>query len=153
MAGNLVVRSVERVDFERWLTLWQGYNAFYKRAGPTAVPLEVTRMTWDRFFDAYEPMHALVADADGHLLGMTHYIFHRNTIMTGPVCFLQDLFTSADARGKGVGRTLIEGVYQRAREAGSPRVYWNTHESNAPARILYDKVASHDGFLVYRKPL
>ena len=153
MTKDLLIRVIEQSDYENWLTLWEGYNAFYKRSGPTAVPPEVTRMTWGRFFDAYEPMHALVAERDSRLLGMTHYIFHRNTIMTGPACFLQDLFTSADARGRGVGRALIEGVYERARAAGSTRVYWNTHETNAPARLLYDRVASHDGFIVYRKPL
>jgi GNAT superfamily N-acetyltransferase len=153
MARDVVVRPVERPDFDQWLLLWRGYNAFYRREGPTAVPMEMTQMTWDRVFDADEPMHALVAELEGRLLGMTHYIFHRNTIMSGPVCFLQDLFTSDEARGKGIGRALIEGVYERARHAGSTRVYWNTHETNAAARLLYDKVASHDGFLVYRKPL
>ena len=153
MSDNLLIRPVEKSDYEQWLTLWAGYNAFYKREGPTAVPVEMTEMTWARFFDAYEPMHALVADQGGQLRGMTHYIFHRNTIMAGPVCFLQDLFTTTEARGRGVGRALIEGVYDRARQAGSSRVYWNTHETNASARLLYDKVASHDGFIVYRKPL
>jgi GNAT superfamily N-acetyltransferase len=153
MVDGLVVRHVERADFEHWLKLWAGYNAFYERKGPTAVSRAVTEMTWGRFFDAYEPMHALVADQGGHLLGMTHYIFHRNTTMTGPVCYLQDLFTNAEARGKGIGRALIEGVSERAREAGSTRVYWNTHETNTPARLLYDKVASNDGFIVYRKPI
>lgn len=153
VAKDVIIRSVERSDFDQWLLLWRGYNAFYKREGPTAVPMEITQMTWGRFFDAYEPMHALVAERDDRLLGMTHYIFHRNTIMMGPACFLQDLFTNAEARGKGIGRALIEGVYEHARQAGSTRVYWNTHETNDAARLLYDKIASHDGFLVYRKPL
>lgn len=153
MSVDIVIRNAEKSDYEQWLILWEGYNAFYKREGPTAVPIEMTRMTWERFFDAYEPMHALVAARGERLLGMTHYIFHRNTIMTGPVCFLQDLFTNAESRGEGVGRALIEEVYERARHAGASRVYWNTHETNAPARLLYDKVASHDGFIVYRKPL
>jgi GNAT superfamily N-acetyltransferase len=110
MVEGLVVRSAERADFVRWLPLWKGYNAFYEREGPTAISMEMTQTTWERFFDGYEPMHALVAEQGDRLLGMTHYIFHRNTTMTGPVCYLQDLFTDGDARGKGVGRALIEGV-------------------------------------------
>jgi GNAT superfamily N-acetyltransferase len=153
MSGNLTIRPIARHDYEQWLPLWDGYNAFYERSGPTALDGEITRTTWQRFFDAYEPVHALVAESDGRLLGLVHYLFHRSTTAIQPNCYLQDLFTSADARGKGVGRALIDGVYERARLAGSPRVYWLTHETNSTARLLYDKVAENSGFIVYRKML
>ncbi len=145
------VRVVRPADYEQWLPLWEGYNAFYERKGPTAIPLEMTQLTWSRFFDGYEPMHALVAEDGGRLVGLVHYLFHRNTIMRGPVCYLQDLFTDASTRGKGVGKALIEAVYEKAKEAGSPRVYWHTHETNKTAMRLYDYVAKHSGFVVYRK--
>jgi GNAT superfamily N-acetyltransferase len=151
MPEKLQIRFVARNDFDKWLPLWDGYNAFYGRSGPTALPREITAMTWSRFFDAYEPVHALVAESGGDLLGLTHYLFHRSTTLIEPVCYLQDLFTAQAARGKGVGRALIEGVYQQARLAGSPRVYWQTHETNRAARLLYDKVAEHQGFIIYRK--
>jgi len=147
------IRPVTRTDYDRWLPLWEGYNAFYKRVGPTAVPLDVTNMTWQRFFDGYEPMHALVAESGDKLVGLTHYIFHRNTTMLGPVCYLQDLFTDASQRGKGIGKALIEAVYEKAKVAGSPRVYWHTHETNKTAMRLYDYVATHSGFVVYRKDI
>lgn len=153
MSSNLTIRPVARQDYEQWLPLWDGYNTFYGRSGPTALDPEVTRMTWQRFFDAYEPVHALVADDDGQLLGLVHYLFHRSTTAIQPTCYLQDLFTTKEARGKGVGRALINGVYERARLAGSPRVYWLTHETNHTAMALYDKVADRSGFLVYRKTL
>jgi len=153
MPTDLIVRPVARQDFAQWLPLWDGYNAFYGRSGPTALDVEVTRMTWQRFFDAYEPMHGLVADSGGKLLGLVHYLFHRSTIAIQPSCYLQDLFTTAAARGKGVGRALIDGVYERARQAGSPRVYWQTHETNHTAMQLYDKLAERSGFVVYRKVL
>ena len=153
MSGNLIIRPIARHDYEQWLPLWDGYNAFYERSGPTALDPEITRTTWQRFFDAYEPVHALVAESDGRLLGLVHYLFHRSTIAIQPNCYLQDLFTSADARGKGVGRALIDGVYERARLAGSPRVYWLTHQTNHTARQLYDKVAENSGFIVYRRIL
>ena len=146
-----VVRDVAPDDFAQWLKLWHGYNAFYGREGATALPAETTRVTWARFFDAAEPVHALVADRAGRLLGLTHYLFHRSTTMIGPTCYLQDLFTHADARGQGVGRALIEAVYERARAGGATRVYWQTHETNATAQRLYDAVAERSGFIVYRK--
>src|SRR5271154_3254653 len=128
-----------------------GYNAFYGRSGKTALPRAITDMTWARFFDAYEPVHGLVAESGGTLLGLTHYLFHRSTTAIEPLCYLQDLFTVEAARGKGVGRALIEEVYQRAKRAGCGRVYWHTHETNATAMRLYDKLAEKSGFLVYRK--
>jgi GNAT superfamily N-acetyltransferase len=151
MKHPITVRPVSPQDFAAWKPLWDGYNAFYGRSGPTALADDISRMTWSRFFDAYEPVHALVAESDGRLLGLAHYLFHRSTIQIEPVCYLQDLFTTEAARGKGVGRALIEAVYQRALQAGCPRVYWHTHETNATAMALYDQVADKSGFVVYRK--
>src|SRR6202021_703589 len=151
MSAPPVVRPAVPSDYERWLPLWDGYNAFYGRSGASALAPEITRMTWARFFDAYEPVHALVAEDAGQLLGLTHYLFHRSTTAIEPVCYLQDLFTSEGARGKGVGRALINGVYQQAKLAGSPRVYWQTHQTNRTAMQLYDKDAEHSRVVVYRK--
>jgi GNAT superfamily N-acetyltransferase len=137
----LNIRPVVLADFDQWKPLWDGYNAFYGRHGATALPHEVTLQTWSRFFDAYEPVHALVAEREGSVLGIAHYLFHRSTISIAPTCYLQDLFTVEAARGQGVGRALIQAVYHRAQEAGCPRVYWHTHETNATAMQLYDKVA------------
>lgn len=151
MTDNLRIRPLAKADYDQWLPLWDGYNAFYGRSGETALDPDITAMTWSRFFDAYEPVHALVAESNGRLIGLTHYLFHRSTTQIQPNCYLQDLFTNAEARGKGVGRALIEGVYEAARAVGSPRVYWQTHETNETAMALYDKVAEKSGFLVYRK--
>ncbi|QOZ37721.1 GNAT family N-acetyltransferase [Bradyrhizobium sp. CCBAU 53421] len=153
MSDDVTIRFITRDDYAQWLPLWDGYNAFYERSGPTALAPEITAMTWQRFFDAYEPVHALVADAGGTLLGLTHYLFHRSTTAIAPTCYLQDLFTSEAARGKGVGRALINGVYAQAKLVGSPRVYWQTHETNHTAMQLYDKVADKPGFVIYRKIL
>jgi GNAT superfamily N-acetyltransferase len=149
--SSLSIRFVRRDDFDKWLPLWDGYNAFYGRSGATALRREITDITWSRFFDAYEPMHALIAESEGELLGLVHYLFHRSTIAVEPDCYLRDLFTAQAARGKGVGRALIEGVYEQAKLAGSPRVYWQTHETNVTAQQLYDRIADRSGFIVYRK--
>ena len=151
MPSPIIIRPIAPQDFDQWLPLWDGYNAFYGRSGETALASEVTAMTWSRFFDAYEPVHALVAESEGKLLGLVHYLFHRSTTAIPPNCYLQDLFTAEASRGKSIGRALIEGVYERAQAAGSGRVYWLTHETNHTAMKLYDKVAEHSGFVVYRK--
>ena len=153
MSNNLLIRNVQSSDFAQWKLLWDHYNAFYDRKEGIALPEAITKMTWSRFFDGYEPMHALVAEHSGNLLGLAHFLFHRSTISMESTCYLQDLFTRETARGKGIGRALIEEVYRYAIGAGCHRVYWRTHETNATAMMLYDKVAEKSGFLVYRKIL
>src|SRR5262245_41361173 len=153
MSNPLMIRPVEPTDFAQWERLWEGYNSFYGRAGATALPNEITRMTWSRFFDAYEPVYALVAEKDGQLLGLAHYLFHRSTMLIEPTCYLQDLFTAESARRQGIGQALIEAVYERAKLAGASRVYWQTHETNLTGIKLYDKVAERTGFIVYRKQI
>ncbi|MBS0333031.1 MAG: GNAT family N-acetyltransferase [Proteobacteria bacterium] len=147
------VRPIEPGDQAAWRPLFDGYNAFYGREGSSALPEAVYAATWDRFFDPAEPVHALVAERDGRMVGIVHYLFHRSTTAIQPICYLQDLFAAPDARGGGVGRALIAAVYDAARAAGAFRVYWQTHETNAVAMRLYDQVAAKSGFLVYRKDL
>lgn len=153
MKQSVVVRPVAKDDFSSWKTLWDSYNAFYGRQGETALSTEIVHATWLRFFDAYEPVHALVAEQDGELIGLAHFLYHRSTIQLGPNCYLQDLFTIEATRGKGVGRALIQAVAERAQRDGCGRLYWQTHETNAAARRLYDQVASRSGFIVYVRPL
>ena len=153
MSDTPIIRPVRPEDHAHWLPLWDGYNAFYGRVGETALAPEITAMTWQRFFDAYEPMHALVAERDGVLLGLVHYLYHRATLAIAPYCYLHDLFTAPAARGQGVGRALIEAVYAEARAARAARVYWLTQSTNATARVLYDKLAEESGFVVYRHTL
>lgn len=148
-----VVRAIAESDFAAWLPLWDGYNAFYGRKGDSALPLAITRETWRRFLDPDEPVFALVAEAQGRLLGLCHYLFHRSTTRIEPICYLQDLFTVPQARGCGIGRTLIQAVYERAGSYGAQRIYWQTQESNSTARGLYEKLAKHHGFLVYAHDL
>ena len=150
---QLVIRAVKEDDFSEWKTLWDGYNAFYGRYGKTALAPEIIQMTWSRFFDSYEPMHAMVAERSGKLLGLVHFLYHRSTIQIAPTCYLQDLFTANDARGLGVGRALINAVYENARISGMSRVYWQTRETNIIAMQLYDKVAEKPGFVIYHKLL
>ena len=110
---------------------------------------QVTRKTWSQFFDDAVPDFALLAERDGAVVGLVHYLYHRSTTRPEGTCYLQDLFTREDQRGQGVGRALIEGVYSAARKARIQRDYWHTHESNAAGRRLYDQVAEHSGFIVY----
>ncbi len=150
---RFLIRPIRQNDYPAWRPLWDGYNAFYGRAGVTALPENITAATWKRFFNPDEPVHALVAEDAGRVVGLTHYLFHRSTTRLTDVCYLQDLFTEPSLRGLGVGRRLIHAVDDAARAAGSSRVYWQTHVTNEAGRSLYDKVAQHLGFIVYSHEL
>jgi GNAT superfamily N-acetyltransferase len=153
MTGQIIIRPIRETDYAQWRPLWDGYNAFYGRVGATALAEPITAATWERFFSATEPVHALVAEYQGDLVGLVHYLFHRSTNRLQDVCYLQDLYTKELFRGKGAGRQLIQAVYVAARNTGSTRVYWTTQAANVTARTLYDKLAKHLGFIVYSHEL
>src|SRR3954454_21454463 len=135
--AEIEIRPVGPAERAAWEPLWQGYLSFYKA---TLSP-EQNASPGVRVHDPAEPMHLLGAYVDGTLQGIVHYLFHRSTWTAGNYCYLQDLFVAEAGRNHGLGRALIEAVYEKAREAGGSRVYWLTHETNETARALYDKVA------------
>ena len=147
--ARVEIRPVEQNERADWEPLWREYLAFYKA---TLSPGQ-NDLAWARLHDPAEPMHVLGAYVDGKLQGIVHYLFHRSTWTAGNYCYLQDLFVAEGGRNHGLGRALIEAVYERARMAGASRVYWLTHETNEVARALYDKVAERSGFIQYRKML
>lgn len=143
----IVVRPVRPEDYDAWLPLWRGYQAFYE----VDIAEATTRETWRRFHDASEPVHAALAELAARAVGLVHFVEHRSTWSRSNSLYLQDLFTDAAVRGRGIGRALIEHVTEAARARGCARVHWLTHESNARARALYDQVAERSGFVQYRK--
>ncbi|AOE88227.1 GNAT family N-acetyltransferase [Pseudomonas sp. TCU-HL1] len=148
-AASLEIRPVSAADHAAWLPLWQGYQRFYK----TEIATETTAVTWQRFLDPVEPMHAALAWQDGKAVGMVHFIYHRSCWTVGDYCYLQDLYVAEGLRGGGIGRLLIEHVYAEARAAGASRVHWLTHETNTDAMQLYERIADRSGFVQYRKIL
>lgn len=147
--SDLKIRPLAASDRAAWEPLWQGYLTFYK----ASVSAEITETTFGRLTGGTEPMGGFVAERDGKMLGIVHWVVHRSTWNVSDICYLQDLFTAEEARGTGAGRALIEAVRQTAKAKGCFRVYWQTHETNLQAQALYDKVAEKSGFIVYRQPL
>ena len=130
-------------DRARWAELWQGYLTFYK----TELPESRYAETWRRIM-AGEGLYGFGAHVDGRLVGITHYLFHAST-WGNDVCYLQDLFADEAVRGHGIGRALIEAVAGAAKAKGASRLYWLTQDSNATARLLYDRLATNRGFIRY----
>lgn len=135
-------------DRPRWTELWRTYLLFYD----TTLPDEVFGHTWRRMQDG-TVLRGLAARVDGRIVGITHFLFHESAWTTTPVCYLQDLFVEDAARGQGIGRALIEAVAAQARPRDSARLYWLTQDHNTAARLLYDRIARHSGFIRYEYPL
>ncbi|WP_299154200.1 GNAT family N-acetyltransferase [uncultured Tateyamaria sp.] len=144
------MRSINSDDRKQWEELWAAYNAFYGREGETALSATVISITWERLLNPKEPVFGLVAEKSDALIGLAHFVFHRNLIQTSDTCYMQDLFTAPDARGSGVAQRLIKKIGETCRKHGVSDIYWHTHSDNVDARRLYDRIATNTDFLVYR---
>ena len=145
---DITIRPLVKTDEAEWRQLWTDYLTFYK----TSVPEEVYATTWERLFDTgeYEP-NGLIAEVDGKPVGLVHYMLHRTCWTVGNNCYLQDLYADPAVRGKGIGRALIEAVYEKADGAGAANVYWMTQDFNETARKLYDRIAKLTPFIKYQR--
>lgn len=147
--SDLIVRPIGRDDFDQWAAHWRSYQQFYG----VDLPKEVTERTWLRFFEVDEPVYSTVAEEEGRILGFANYLFHRSTWAGEDFCYLEDLFVAQDARGRQVGKRLIEHVRRQARERPSARLYWHTQETNLTAQRLYNWIGHKPGFIEYRMTL
>ena len=146
---DIQIRPVTAQDHPAWLPLWQAYLQFYK----TQLPDNVSESTWQRLLDSNEPTNAALAWKDGQAVGMVHFIYHRSNWSIANACYLQDLIVAPQARGTGVGRLLIEHVYTTAKADGCDKVHWLTHETNATAIQLYERIAERPGYIQFRTML
>lgn len=145
---ELIIRPLGPTDEADWRRLWTAYLEFYK----TTVPEQVYATSFARLLgDDPRDFNGLLAELDGHPVGLAHYLFHRHGWKIDDVCYLQDLYAEPEVRGKGIGRALIEGVYAAADKAGAPSVYWLTQEFNTTARRLYDRVGQLTPFTKYQR--
>ncbi|MFM2044637.1 MAG: hypothetical protein RLY86_3213 [Pseudomonadota bacterium] len=141
---SLTLAPPTAADEADWRLLWDGYCRFYK----VDLSAEVTAGTWARLLDPACPIHGLIARDGDRALGFVNYVIHANTWSLAPVCYLEDLFTAPEARGRGVGRALIGRLGDLARAEGWRHVYWHTHDENATARALYDSLTGGRDSLV-----
>jgi GNAT superfamily N-acetyltransferase len=142
---SLVIRALLPHDEPTWRELWRAYCDFYEAKVPDAV----TQRTWKRILDPDSAVMCIVAELDGRVVGFAHCVVHENTWETQPVCYLEDLFVDPQARGRGVGRALLDWLRNAMRAEGWARLYWMTRRDNAPARALYDSFTPADDFVRY----
>lgn len=142
------IRPLVENDQPEWRRLWTAYLKFYE----STVSEKVYEATFNRILDSNQlHRNALVAEYDGQLVGLVHFIYHAHNWRLEDTCYLQDLYVDPTHRGTGVGRALIEAVYETADANGTPSVYWLTQDFNEAARKLYDRVAKLTPFIKYQR--
>jgi GNAT superfamily N-acetyltransferase len=146
---TLTIRAIEEKDKNQWLNLWAGYLEFYK----STISTEQTELTWKRLINNELKMFGFVAENEEGVIGFTHCLFRPSTWTETDYCYLEDLFVDPLIRGKGVGRALMDKVFELAREKKSKRVYWTTQEFNKTARVLYDSITPVSEYVQYRLPI
>ncbi|MGP2502526.1 GNAT family N-acetyltransferase [Pantoea ananatis] len=142
----MLIRTLKDDDIQEWKRLWNSYLRFYQ----TTQNDRTSDITFSRLLSNEHPMYCMIAEQDGMPVGIVHFIMHRSTWTVGDYCYLQDLYVAETSRGNGLGKALIQAVYEKARNAGCSRVYWTTHENNVRARKVYDHLASKTDFVQYR---
>ena len=146
---TLTIRAIEEKDKDQWLKLWAGYLEFYK----STISSEQTELTWKRLINNEQKMFGFVAESEEGVIGFTHCLFRPSTWTETDYCYLEDLFVNPNIRGKGIGRALMNKVFELAKVKNSKRVYWTTQEFNKTARVLYDSITPVSEFVQYRLPL
>lgn len=144
------VRPLQPEDRANWDRLWTAYLEFYE----TQLDPEIYDTYFERLLsDNPQEFTCLIAEQDGVPVGLAHYLFHRHGWKKENICYLQDLFADPSVQGTGVGRALIESVYQAADAEGCPNVYWTTQSHNEKARLLYDRIGRLTPFIKYERAL
>lgn len=143
---GISIRPVGVADREQWSVLYRGYRAFYQEAD------DDTRVaaTWGFLMDPANESNGIVAvDDTGALIGMAVWREFSRPLEADRGIYLDDLFVSPSARGRGAGEQLIQSLADLARARGCSVVRWITAEDNATARRLYDRLAESGPWVTY----
>jgi len=142
------IRPLEQTDEADWRQLWTAYLEFYE----SSISEDAYATTFERLIDpANTQQCGALALFEDRPIGLVHWIYHPHNWRIEDVIYLQDLYADPSVRGIGVGRALIEHVYDVADQGQTPTVYWMTQEFNTTARQLYDRIASKTVFVQYKR--
>ena len=145
---SLIIRNLKLDDKPEWVKLWRSYLEYYS----TSLSDEIYHQTFSRLLDLNLPeQNGLIALEDDKPVGIVHFIYHPHNWRIEDVCYLQDLYTAPNFRGLGIGRSLMEAVYEAADANNMPNVYWLTEEFNKTARQLYDRIGNLTPFIKYQR--
>lgn len=139
---SIIIRRAVKEDCQRLLELIKEL-ALYEKA-----PQEVT-VTAEHFeesgFGSNPVWWAFVAEVPppegegpGEVLGFALYYIRYST-WKGQAMYLEDILVTEAARGKGIGKLLLDRLIVEAKEKGFKRIVWQVLEWNEPAINFYKK--------------
>jgi GNAT superfamily N-acetyltransferase len=114
--------------------------AEYERE-PDAVEATEASLT-EALFGATPAAEAVIAEEAGEALGFALF-FHNFSTWTGKRgVYLEDLYVTPEARGRGVGKALLSHLAGIALDRGCARFEWAVLDWNAPAIGFYDSIGA-----------
>lgn len=148
--SDITVRYVTADDKKNWIEIWHCFRANYDKS----IPNGLADSNYTKFLDPKTPMWSGIAldkSKNNAVVGMVNFLSTPSTWNLEDIVYLNDLFVDSNTRGKGIGRKLIEFVYQEADKMGTPYVHWTTDYHNHTAQLLYTKVARLTPKLKYER--
>ena len=139
---SLVIRPLEHNDFPAWLPLWDANNLGQRDEA-------VTSETWSRLIDPASKVCGLVAEDQGKIVGLLHYVLHPTTGAIADVCYMQDVFVAEEQRGKGVAKKMVQALAAEGRKKKWARMYWLAESNNEAAHGLYKNLGVKLNFTLY----
>jgi GNAT superfamily N-acetyltransferase len=139
MPTEIAIAPVAPGDYEELLPLIAAYQRFY---GVEEIDEDRNLAFFRRFLDPSEDGMLLGARAGGPLLGYACLYWHFSSLQAAETVLLNDLYVEENARGRGIGRALIEATADVARRRGALHVEWATEPDNLTAQRLYDSTGA-----------
>lgn len=129
-----VVRAVAK-DAGAIGVLFDLYRQFYDQRPD---PLRCERFIQDRIMRSESVIFMATAGGLNEPLGFTQMYPTFCSVAADRIFVLYDLFVCEKARGKGIGRQLMQAAERHARQVGAVRIQLETHHSNTNAQRLYE---------------
>jgi GNAT superfamily N-acetyltransferase len=129
------IEPITPEQFERLLPLIAAYQRFYEAK---TIDEDRNRAFFARFLEPSKDGLLLGAQEGDDLLGYACLYWSFTSVVPAETVLMNDLFVVPAARGRGVGRALIEAAAAEGRKRGAQRLEWVTAPDNETAQRLYD---------------
>jgi ribosomal protein S18 acetylase RimI-like enzyme len=133
------IRLVTEESLTELEPLFAAYQRFYEVED---IDKNRNRKFFSRFIGSNHSGWLLGAWQGERIVGFGCYYRHKSSLSATSTILMNDLYVVEDARGAGIGRSLIEAGLEIAREAGASCLEWSTAPDNHRAQVLYDSTGA-----------